>query len=154
MLILERRQTNKLEAYNMEIAIWRVPGVHRGEITSSSKSVSLKNIHRNNSQRTKELAGAISLPISMNKRSPVGSSTRPTVAIKLSYIKPHLSALWWKLLISVMLASTPVGWSLPPDDQHKPLPTLSLLPREFCRVSVPVEEVTGLMSQIDQNTPS
>jgi len=42
----------------------------------------------------------------------------------------------------------------PPEDQHKPLSTSHLPIREFCRASVPVEVVTGLISQAHQSTPN
>ena len=76
---------------------------------------------------------------------PVGSSY-------LAYTKPHPTHFSGTAILATF-TSVSLQWATPPE-QHKPLPTSHLLTRKFCKVSVTVEVVTGLISQADKSMPS
>ena len=99
------------------------------------------------------------LPLRINTEPPEVNCRTDTGCLTCLHQTPPPCTLE-ELLFSVFflslhkLASVTASQTLPPKDQHKPLPTPHLLTRVFCRASVLVELVSGIISQTDHSTPS
>lgn len=61
-MLLDRRQENNPDGDNLETAILKMPGTHRGEFIHTSQSIFLRGgVHEVYSPGTKELSGVIPL---------------------------------------------------------------------------------------------
>lgn len=119
--LLERRQASKVGTDSMETAMWGILGVHSREIIQFLETVpkwqhSLRHLSGDKGPGRRHLPP---LTLSIN-RNTCGKQHCTTGCLICLHQVPHFCALVG--LTSAKLASVQARWTLPPKDQHKPLP--------------------------------
>lgn len=150
VLLLERRRANNMRAYSMETVISGVHGEHSEKIICYLQNVSVRgSIYGDTSLWTKEQVGAISFPNLQHKYKPCMEIIQHWHWLfNLHTPSPILMCCSGTHILSHPCLSPSVA------DQHQPWPTPHPPTREFCRASVLVDVVSGLISLIDENSPN
>lgn len=92
------------------------------------------SVHGETALRTKELAGAISLPVPQYKHRATYQNQHNTAIHYLTCLHKTLTPmLWWNCPFQPCLPQSQCGGSPPPEDQLKPLTTPCLLTWEIFR---------------------